>query len=168
MMRVPMKRSSRRARSGAATLEAILGMPMLVVVLLATFQYGVLMSVQHAVAQAAVVAAREAGKNPSIPIASLATVANTVLDPHCIAITNAVNSVARIVLEDGGGATTSYPNPANLTCNPSGPVLLASEVRVTVCVDLTTAPILNCLASFIGSPDFTGGRFEISSVVRKE
>ncbi|MEQ8789775.1 MAG: pilus assembly protein [Pirellulaceae bacterium] len=138
------------------TLQLIIALPLLVIVLFAAFQYGVLVLVQGAVTHAATVGAREAGKGVDTP--TIVAAVNEVLSVHGIAIgPDATVIVERPIVPDDvvGG----------LPCNaPAAPLLGPDDVRVTVCVDLTTAPLLNCLTAFDLGLDFTGKRFEISSV----
>lgn len=162
--------TNRKPRRGGVTLEFILTLPILVIVLLAVFQFGILMIVQQAVDHATTVAAREAGKGEDIN--TLVSVVNTVLAPHCIQVIDGdMNSDARVVLEVGTAmlpVVTELGDPG-LDCDPPvGIDVEEDEVRVTVCVDLSTSPICNLLVSFGAGPDFAGKRFEISSLVKKE
>ncbi len=55
----------------------------------------------------------------------------------------------------------------SLACPPpSTPSIESDEVRVTVCLDLTSKPLLNALKS--NGIDLMGKKFRISSVVKKE
>jgi hypothetical protein len=144
-----------RRRSGVETLQLIIALPLLVIVLFAAFQYGVLVLIQGTVTHAATVGAREAGKGVSTPI--LVNVVNNVLSLNGIM----VPADATLIVERPGVPTDTVGPPCP---PPAAPVLGPDDVRVTICVDLTTPPLLNCLKAFDPALDFTGKRFEISSV----
>jgi Flp pilus assembly protein TadG len=150
----------RRRRQGVQTLELVIVLPILITVLIAGIQYGIAMVVEQAVVQAATVGAREAGKGANIN--DLQAVVEAVLYPHDIKI----GQCASVVLEDPQAAPPVQQAGA-LTCAPcSAPDLVAGEVRVTVCVDLSKKPFLNALKSIGICND--GKRFVVSSVVKKE
>ena len=54
-----------RDREGAVTLEAIIGLPILLLVVMAIFEYGTIMVVHHAVMAAVTKGAREGAKVPT-------------------------------------------------------------------------------------------------------
>ena len=152
----PLRLGERSRRGGMQTLEVVLVLPILLAVSLAIFQFGILVLVQQSVAHAATVTAREAGKGADVD--ELVAVANQVLGPHCITI----GADAAVVLEDG---VPEYRG--SLTCNPPAePLMYADEVRTTISVGLVQKPFLTALKSY--GVDFTGKRFEISSLVKKE
>jgi TadE-like protein len=146
-----------RKRRGASAIELIL---VLIVLVLATFvslQFGIALIVKQAVAQASIVAAREAAKGASST--ELSTVIERVLAGHQITI----GSNASFVLED----PDPEPQQGTLPCTPPlVPLIDGDEVRVTVCVSLTAHPILNILQVY--GVDFTGRTFSISSVATRE
>lgn len=154
-----MNRPSSRRRRGSAVLEAMLVLPILILVALAIFQFGVAMIVEQAVGHAATVAAREAGKGASL--AELGPVVEEVLAPHGLSI----GSQASLVLENGRNGRSeqlgTYP-----CVSPREPGMDASEVRVTVCVNLGQPPLLNALASY--GIDFSRLHFQASTVTRVE
>lgn len=149
-------------RRGMQTLEVVLILPLLLLMSIAIFQFGIMMLVQQAVTHASTVAAREAGKGADID--ELVEVINRVLSPHGIVI----GTDASVRLEDSEIVIpVEDQQRGDLQCDsPSSPVLGPYEVRVTVCVDLTTKPMLNALRSY--GVDFSCKRFQISSMVRKE
>lgn len=144
-----------RRRSGVETLQLIIALPLLLIVLFAAFQYGVLVLVQGTVTHAATVGAREAGKGVSTPV--LVNVVNDVLSLNGIT----VPADATLIVERPGMPTDTVGPPCP---PPVAPVLGPDDVRVTICLDLTTPPLLNCLKAFDPVLDFTGKRFEISAV----
>ena len=142
------------------TLEVVLVLPILLLVSLAIFQFGILVLVQQSVAHAATVTAREAGKGANVD--ELVGVADEILGPHCIAIGGA----AAVVLEDVVAAQ-AIEYRGSLACNPPvEPLIYADQVRTTVCVDLVQRPFLTAIKAYC--IDFSGKRFEISSAVKKE
>jgi hypothetical protein len=144
-----------RRRSGVETLQLIIALPLLVIVLFAAFQYGVLVLIEGTVTHAATVGAREAGKGVSTPI--LVNVVNNVLSLNGIT----VPADATLIVERPAVPPDIVGPPCPV---PAAPVLGPDDVRVTICVDLTTPPLLNCLKAFDPILDVTGKRFEISSV----
>lgn len=132
----------------------------LVVLIIATFvsfQFGIALIVKQAVAQASVVAAREAAKGANL--AEIQSSIEQVLAGHQITI----GSDASFVLED----PLVQPPQGTLPCSPpAAPVLDGDEVRVTLCVSLTAHPFLNILDTF--GIDFAGRTFAISSAATKE
>lgn len=132
----------------------------LVVLILATFvslQFGLALIVKQAAAQAATVAAREAGKGASL--ADLKADIEQVLSGHGIKI----GADAAFVLEN----PLPQPKQGALACTPpASPALDGDEVRLTLCVSLTAHPILNILQTF--GVDFTGRDFTISAVTTRE
>ena len=148
-----------RLRSGAVTLEAILGVLVLVIAFVAVLQFGINTTIRHSVIHAASVAAREAGKGASIT--ELETVVENVLVPHNITI----GPSAAILLEDPD--VGAIPPIGSLTCTaPSTPVVVSGDVRVTVCVRMDTKPFVNWLLSF--GVDVSDRCIRASSIVRKE
>ncbi len=142
------------------TLEVVLVLPILLLVSLAVFQFGILVLVQQSVTHAATVSAREAGKGANV--VEVAAAVETVLRPHCLTVGPGV----AVVLEDPL-ALPPVQKRGVLTCNPpAAPPPRADEVRTTVCVNLTQKPFLRALEAYC--IDFTGKRFEISSLVGKE
>ncbi len=133
-------RNMANRRRGSLTVELILVLPILILVTLATIQFGILMTVHQAVTHAASVAAREAAKGASIE--QLECVVEEVLKPHCLQVGDCVS----VLLEDG---ETSAPEQiGTVPCPSSGGPLPTNSVRVTVCVDTSCRPFINPLSSF--------------------
>jgi len=112
-----------RRRRAALTVELILVLPILILVCLATIQFGILMTVHQAVTHAATVAAREAAKGA--PQQTLECIVEEVLAPHCLTVGTGPTDCVQVVQED-----------------------LGSSVRVTVYVDTDCKPFINPLSSF--------------------
>jgi hypothetical protein len=136
------------------TLQLIIALPVLVIALLAALQFAVLELAHAAVTHAAAVAVREAGKGADAD--TLEQVVNAVLAPHQVTI----GANASVVLEHFGMPPQQR---GTLPCGPPpGPPIGPGEVRVTVCVDLTTFPLLVVPATF--GLDFSGKRLEITAI----
>jgi len=152
-----------KKRRAVITLEFILCLPVLVITLLAAVQYGSAMIVRQAVSHAASEGAREAGKRAD----ALDVVAKvqSILAPHQIVISNAPGSGVRVLVEDGIQPPQFFGDP-NVAAIPTGIAPNASEARVTVSLNLTTAPLSNWLAVY--GVDFAGKRFQVSSLVQKQ
>lgn len=152
-----MPRARRHKQRGAASIELIMVLFVLIVATFVSLQFGIALIVKQAVAQASIVAAREAAKGASTT--QLQTVIERVLAGHQITI----GSNASFVLED----PDPEPQLGTLPCTPPvTPLLDGDEVRVTLCVSLTAHPILNILQPY--GIDFTGRQFSISSVATRE
>jgi hypothetical protein len=161
MGRSPSYGASRRR--GAVTLELILTLPVIVVLLVAIFEYGTIMVLQAAVTHAATVGAREAGKCSDVSL--VARVVQSVVGVNCITISDVPGSGTKVVLEDGTEGVSVFGDP-NLNCQlPTNP-LNPDEVRVTVCVALSAAPVCDPLGDFGFS--LLGCQFQVSSLVKKE
>ncbi len=150
-------------RRGAVTLELILALPILVVLLIATFELTIVLLVKPAVTHAATVGAREAGKGADVD--ELAEVVQAVIGVNCITVSDAPGSGTKIVLEDGTEETTQFGDP-NMVCPTPGNPLNSDEVRVTVCIEYEVTPICDALRDFGFS--LAGRTFRASSLVKKE
>ena len=151
------KRST-RLRRGLHTIELIMVLFVLVLASFVTVQFGTALIVKQTVAEASTVAAREAAKGATLN--ELTCFINKVLSIHGIMI----GSNASYTLERDG---MTAPTQGTLACDPPAtPVIDPDEVRVTLCVSLTTHPILNILQPY--GVDYTGKKFMISSVATHE
>lgn len=150
-----------RRRQGSITLEVALILPILVLLTIATIQFAVFSTVEQAIVHAATVGAREAAKGASVD--ELVCVVETVLAPHGVVI----GEHASVLLEDPAASPPSVQRGTPLctpAASPAGPG--PGQVRVTVCVDMGYKPFLNALKYL--SIDYTGKRFSISSLAKKE
>ena len=169
--RSPGRRIRLPRRRAASTLQVIVALPVLLLITVAIFQFGFLMIVQQTMTTAATEAARAAAREPLATDANAAALvaANRVLQVHNLQIDPTsldTTSDTKLILEFGPGTTITTGDP-DLTCAaPSSPVLMAQDVRATVCLDLTTAPLLNALSAF--GLDFAGDRMEISAQASME
>ncbi len=145
------------------TLEAILGLILLVVLFVAVLQFGIAGTVRNAISHSATVAAREAAKGAQV--GELQSVVEAVLAPHQLVL----GPSAAIVLEDPGAPLVAdqIQRAGLLPCNPPvSPALTMQDVRVTVCVRLNTPPFINGLAPF--GIDISNQVITASAVMRKE
>ncbi len=132
----------RKDRRGVATLELILVIPILLIVLVVSFQFGMIALYQAAVTHSATVAAREAGKGANL--GEVKDAVQRVVDVHGIDINGVSGSGAKVTLDD----------------------LAPNEVRVTVCVDLAATQFCDALVAW--GLSFAGQTLRASSLVTKE
>lgn len=165
-------------RSGAVTLETILGLPILLITIFAIFLFGFILIVQQGVTHAAIEAAREAAKVPatvaavnSVEDAAVAT-ADEVLSIYGLTVSGG-SPTAEIVVEDSTGsawigASIVAPSggcgviapPAYLDCVTTT-VADPNTVRVRVIVSFASIPIPNLLNVFGFS--VAGKYFDVTS-----
>ncbi len=93
-------------RRGFLTLELLYVVPVLVVVLAVTLQYGKAMVIRSSLVQAATVAAREAGKGAGI--ADVVQAVNLVLAIHGIAVSDRPGSGTKLVVQLGQAMVQEY------------------------------------------------------------
>ncbi len=171
MRRMDRVRSTRR---GSVTLELIIAMVILVVLLIAVFEYATLMVFQATITHAATVGAREAGKGAQID--EVVEVVQAIVGVNCILIDDTPGSGTKVILEDGdpGCGTTSYGDPDFDDCAVPDNELNVDEVRVTVCVAIDATPFCDALAvplcGALGETGFSlsGCHLHASSLVKKE
>ena len=130
------------------TLEFLLVLPVLLIVLLATVEFGMFFSNMQQVALASRVGA-EAASQTSLPTSGVVPTSITEPIEHQLASSGIVP--CKVILEHNVSAVTTLTWPAVSPCPcdpPSTPLPgVARYVRVTVCVPMTAlAP--NCLALF--------------------
>ncbi|NUQ64288.1 MAG: pilus assembly protein [Pirellulales bacterium] len=165
---VPCRNRRKFRRAGVQTLELVLVTPVIVIVFVAAFQFGLVHWTQSAITHAATEGAREAGKDaphqtPANLVVEIAGVVDAVLDPMGIDISNASGSGTRVTLEVGGN-TASFGDPT-FNCNPpASPTLSSDEVRVTVCIKLDKTPVLDPGALGYFGFVFPGDHFRVSTV----
>ena len=158
-------------RAGAATLESLLVIPILLFAFLAAMEYGMMMTVHHAVMSAATEAAREGAKVPTnlgaadstrILDALEATVESMLLTSH--GLTVVPDSGVFLIVEDSTGIASrgqvigTVPAATGIT-DPA-------EVRVTIRVNFSNARVPNWLSAYC--LDLSGKYFEMSSVSRRD
>lgn len=164
------RRAQRRGRHAVVTLEAIVGLPILLIVLMAGFEYGLIMIMHQAVMSAAAEAAREGAKVPTtVGAADGARVLNgvenaveTVLGTHGLTVDTA--SGVQVVVEDSSGVGS---RGQTLVAPPAATGITdLAEVRVTVRVKISSTHIPGLLETF-GIP-LTSKYFAMTSVSRRD
>jgi len=158
-------------RRGAGTLQLIIVLPALVIITVATIQFGILMIVQQTVTTAATEGVRAAAREATVLDANTAAIdrVNEILAVHQLMIdptSTDPTSDTKMVLEYSTVVPVMTGDPGLVCSPPSSPAMMVTEARLTLCVDLTKTPLVNFLTSF--GIDFTGRRFEISSMTTLE
>lgn len=157
-------------RRGVVTLEFILAFPVLLIVTLAVFEFGILVLVNQAVTSSAVEGAREAAKLGTTPDEVAETIQQYLAVHGVIFTTNGTNATdpARVTIE--GDLVTSDPfmgerGNTTIPCTPNGSAPTSDEVRVTVCVNVTNAAGLSPVPDLLETFGFSlqGRVFETSS-----
>jgi hypothetical protein len=163
-------------------LELILVPPVIVLAALAVLEFGMLNTTHGALTHATTVGAREAGKlapSGAIVLDEVVDEVNDVLAAVDILLDDDPGDGTFFIIEDGDNDPGDSNNWLTFgdpllggVCEP--PVVgtpVAGEVRVTLCVDfdatkLNGAPVINAFnyCDFT----FTGKRFEMSALVKKE
>lgn len=173
-----MQRVERRGqrRRGVQTLELILITPIVVLVLLAVLEFGMLNVTHATVTHASTVGAREAAKldpNLEIVLEEVVDEVNLILSTIDVVITDVDGSGTKLVIEDGDDPLNPLVyGDQTMTCDPPiTPQLGEHEVRVTLCIEfsatkLNGSPVIDAF-SYCGFT-FDGKRFHISSVAKKE
>lgn len=147
-------------RRGVLTLEAVLVLPILILMLLAILQFGILMVVEQTITHAAAVGAREAAKGADVDAVTASV--EEVLGLHGIQ----AGSAMTVIVEDPLGNDPVVAR-GELDCDaPASPEVDPGMVRVSVCVDLSRRPFLNALRTW--AIDFTGRQFRVSSLAPRE
>ena len=119
------------ARRGFQALELAFVLPILALLLLTALEYGRMLMTRAGATQAVTVAAREAGKGGNI--LDVTEAVNRVLAVHHVAVTDALGSGTKIVVQDGNGATIEFGDP-NLSL-PQPASIGPDEVCVTLVLE---------------------------------
>jgi len=124
------------------TVEAILILSILLLATIGIIEFGILISMNHTVTLAATQGAREAGAGADI--ADLTAIVNEKLAPHGIVI----GTDAAVRLEDP--STSTDVTAGSLTCTPlpTTPPIQNGDIRVTVCVSMSSLPLMGQLDDF--------------------
>ena len=158
-------RRKMRNRRGVATLELILVVPIILLVLVFSIQFGIVAIYQATVVHSATVAAREAGKGADFD--KVVGAVQTIVGIQCVDISEVPGSGTKVVLEDGDSEDPPlvFGDPLLDCATPANP-LDPIQVRVTVCVDLMATKFCDALAPW--GVSFTGRMLKASSLVMKE
>lgn len=183
--RVPIPANGVARRHGAAVLEAILAIPILLIAIFGMFLFGMILTVQSGVEHAAIEAAREASKAYGATgydqvDAGQCPPSNPPADPAVDAAVDAVNQVLGVyglsVGSTGGTSgvqvivtdqsTKTYRGESIVTDPCAGPFTgCAGKVEVRVVVRYSAIPIPNLLGTFGYS--INGQTFHATSVARR-
>ncbi|NCC37422.1 MAG: hypothetical protein EOM24_36235 [Chloroflexia bacterium] len=161
-------RKNRRNQRGVVTLELILVLPILLIVLVVSVQFGMIALYQAAVTHSATVAVREAGKGADFT--KVVAAVQQVVGIHDIDISGSGTKVTLDGYIISHGSEPSDPplvyGDPSLTCLPPTNAPHLNEVRVTVCVDLAATRFCDALAAW--GLSFADRMFRASSLVMKE
>jgi hypothetical protein len=155
----------------------MVALPVLIIVTLAIFQFGILMLIYQAVVTAAVEGAREAGKGGNVN--AVASVVNQILVPHGVVVTSASTDANIIVEQSQPPAAPTVTMLNGNPCYPPTGVPLSTihrETRVTFSLSLVPQGAASAWGTRQGVPNWlsvfgfslVGKRFEVSSLVRTE
>lgn len=162
-------------RYGAVLLEAILGIPILVIVVMAGVEFGTIMTVSGAVSAAVTEGAREGAK---VPTKVGATDGNRVLNAVESAVATVLSTQGisaanvQVIVEDSDNPGAAANNGVRSSGPAVGPVPAVSgitdpaEVRVTLRVELSNTSVPNLLGTF--GVTLTTRNFDVSSVSRRD
>lgn len=159
--RSPTFRTSRDGRrSAVVTLELILAIPVLLIVLLAVVEVGLILAASKHVEIASRLGAKLAAESTTAGLGTLNTVGPLKTEIDKYLTTAGYTNSCTVILEHNviGAANPVQTNPpaGGCTCNPDGslpaavvgpPVTVIESVRVTVCLPMD-GNIPNCLATF--------------------
>ncbi len=164
-----MTRQLRPQRQGSIVLEAILALPVLVLVSLAAVQYGQTILFEQAVGAAADEAAREAAKGANAD--DVADVVESMLSPFGLTVGGATGVRVDVeqsivpMTETRGDMSVPSPTAISFTTAPVA-TLNADEIRVTVQVNYTATMVPNMLGYF--GIDFSGKRLRYSALSQRQ
>jgi hypothetical protein len=159
--RSPTSRSSRSGeRRAVVTLELILAIPVLLIVLLAVVEVGLILAASKHVEFASRLGAKLAAEATTADLGMLNTTGPLKDEIDEYLTTAGYTASCTVILEHNvAGAALplqTNPDPAACTCNPDGalpgvvvgpPATVIESVRVTVCLPMD-GNIPNCLATF--------------------
>ncbi|WP_417381533.1 TadE/TadG family type IV pilus assembly protein [Gimesia sp.] len=165
-----------RQRTGSVLLEFILAFPLILILSLAVIQFGFFALLQQTVTVATIEGSREAAQVGS----TTSSVGNLIqqyvaINSLNLVVTSPATSGAGdvlVVIQEGGDlpAQTQSIGNSDIPCTPVGPAPGASEVKVTICLNLTdtngTSPLPNLLSSF--GFTLSGKQLEISAMTGLE
>lgn len=148
----------RRVRRASITIEALVGLPILIFLTFGVFQFAGALAIEQAVSHAAVVGAREAGKGATN--AEIETAVEAALAPYGIV----AGPQASLLIERFGFASVTIG--ALPIAAPASPALVIGESRVTVSASLGVSPLSRLLSNF--GVDFSTRQVTFSSLVVNE
>jgi Flp pilus assembly protein TadG len=144
----PWATRPRRARRGVAVLEVVLVLPVLVILLMAIVEFGLILANLKQVAVASRVGSLRASQTAGLP--SAGPVPADIVAAVQQQLESSGITACQVILEHNtNGSTDILTNDMGCDCNPlaAAPIPPGTYVRLTVCVQLTElAP--NLLATF--------------------
>ncbi|WP_339735383.1 TadE/TadG family type IV pilus assembly protein [uncultured Gimesia sp.] len=164
-------------RSGSVLLEFILAFPIILIISLAIIEFGFFALLQQTVTAATIEGSREAAQ-----VGATTTSIGNLIQQY-VAINSLYLDVAQqpaapgagdvlVVIQEGGilPAQTQTIGNSDILCTPVGPPPTPTEVKVTICLNLTdtngTFPLPNLLSSF--GFTLSGKQLEISAMTGLE
>lgn len=142
-------------RTGAVTLEAILAIPVLIIVLMAAFEFGTLAVIHQAVQAAVTESAREAAKVPTTRAA---------VDGNRLVLT-VQNVVTQTLFNTHGIALADVTIDVD-DMTSDGTITDPAEVRVNLKLELVDTPLPNLLGTF--GVDLLSRNFDVTSISRRD
>lgn len=175
-----LKSPDHRQRSGSVLLEFILAFPIILMLSLAIIEFGFYVLLQQTVTAAAIEGTRKAAQvgatKDDIGDLIQQYLAVNSLDLSVTtqpAASGSGNGDVMVDIQDGrtGGPLSTTMGNSDIPCYPVGPSPNSTEIKVTICVNLTdntngTFPIPNLLYGFGFS--LTGKWLEISAMTQVE
>lgn len=163
-------RRSTNNRRGVQTLELIVVLPILLLALLAIFQFGTAMVIHHAVINVAEETARELSKVFELDITDpddideVGEVVNEIMGVHGIALGD---DGLLVVVEDSTGVVClGDPAMEPEFCPPGTSITEEVEIKVTIFLLVENTPIPQLLDYYC--IDFSDKYYEFCSIKRKE
>lgn len=164
-----------KKRRGSVLLEFILAFPIILILSLAIIEFGFFSLLQQTITASAIEGSREAAK-----VGATTTSVGNLIQQYM-----AINSLnldvgaqpaapgqgdVLVVIEDGSGILTQTIGNSDIPCSPVGPAPALTEIKVTVCLNLTdtngTTPIPDLLSTF--GFTLSGKQLEISAMTGLE
>ncbi|MCA9014048.1 MAG: pilus assembly protein [Planctomycetaceae bacterium] len=162
-------------RTGSVLLEFILAFPIILILSLAIIEFGFFALLQQTTTAATIEGSREAAQ-----VGATTTSVGNLIQQY-LAINSLTLDVAQqpaapgagdvlVVIQDGSGGLTQTIGNSDIPCTPVGPAPAVSEIKVTICLNLTdtngTFPLPNLLSSF--GFTLSGKQLEISAMTGLE
>ena len=163
-------------RKGSVILEFILAFPLILIVSLAIIQFGFFALLQQSITAAAIEGSREAAK-VGATVDSVGNLIQEYVDLNSSLMLDVGQQPAApaagnvfVSIEDGSGTLTQTIGNSDIPCSPVGPAPTVSEIKVTICLNLTDTngkvPIPNLLSTF--GFTLSGKQLEISAMTGLE
>ncbi|MDF1744161.1 MAG: TadE/TadG family type IV pilus assembly protein [Gimesia sp.] len=165
-----------RRRTGSVILEFILAFPLILIVSLAIIEFGFFALLQQSITAAAIEGSREAAK-VGATTTSVGNLIQEYVDLNSSLMLDVGQQPAAsmagnvlVSIQDGSGALTQTIGNSDIPCSPVGPAPGITEIKVTICLNLTdtngTVPIPDLLSTF--GFTLSGKQLEISAMTSLE